>query len=146
MVVYSYAFFSDFKYICLLKKIYASLIITSNARLENVPTFFELVKYSNPEFMNSSAKYSKYSKHYKELQNQIPGKDIASCWNQIRLIIWYDKSKQTKHLYEILFRILSHCFGGIFCTFQGLIQDLNMGGHLNVSTRWTITNIKKYCR
>ena len=29
---------------------------------------------------------------------------------------------------------------------QGLIQDLNLGGNMNVSSFWSITNVKKYCR
>ena len=29
---------------------------------------------------------------------------------------------------------------------QGLMQDLNLGGDMNVSSRWSITNVKKYCR
>ena len=29
---------------------------------------------------------------------------------------------------------------------HGVIQDLNLGGHMNVSSRWSIRNIKKYCR
>ena len=31
-------------------------------------------------------------------------------------------------------------------TCEGLVQDLNMGGHMNVSSRWSITNVKKYYR
>ena len=29
--------------------------------------------------------------------------------------------------------------------YQGLIQDSNSGGDMNVSSRWSITSVKKYC-
>ena len=29
---------------------------------------------------------------------------------------------------------------------QGLIQDLNLGGDMYVSSCWRITNVKRYCR
>ena len=29
---------------------------------------------------------------------------------------------------------------------QGLIQDFNLGGNINVSSHWSITNVKKYCK
>ena len=31
-------------------------------------------------------------------------------------------------------------------TWQSLIQDLNLGGDMNVPNRWSITNVKKYCK
>ena len=44
--------------------------MTSNARLENVPTFFELVRISNHDLQGR--------------QKQIPGKTVASYSNQVR--------------------------------------------------------------
>ena len=34
----------------------------------------------------------------------------------------------------------------IFSHLEGLMQDSNLGGNMNVSSCWSITNIKKYCR
>lgn len=28
---------------------------------------------------------------------------------------------------------------------KGLLQDLNLGSDMNVSSRWSITNVKRYC-
>ena len=33
-----------------------------------------------------------------------------------------------------------------FTVCQGLIQDLNLGGDMNISSHWSITDVKKYCR
>ena len=34
----------------------------------------------------------------------------------------------------------------LYSCVQGLIQDLNLGGNINVSSCWSIINAKNYCR